>query len=300
MPEIVKNCLLCGSEKNHLFDTRTFAGEKVENRICASCGFVFQSPRMTSSEVEEFYIEQYRQLYQGNTDPNSKDLRMQKLRASELTSFAASRISQISRHLDIGSSAGLLLASMHSIFDCAAVGVEPGQAYREYAIASGLRVYASLQEMQAAGEDKFDLVTMSHVLEHIPDPLSYLVNLRQEILTADGCLLVQVPNLYAHDSFEVAHLTAFSMHTLIQMYRMAGFEVIASQKHGYPRSTIIPYFLTVLGCPSPKKDEYSVKPERFVSLKRRLGMLNRRGFGHFFPSLAWKLLDEEKIKELPA
>ena len=154
MPEIVKNCPLCNSDLNKLFDTRTFAGKVVENRICRSCGFVFQSPRMTSQEADSFYASEYRRLYQGSSGPNPKDLRMQQLRADSLAAYAGGHIKQVSRHLDIGCSAGLLMHSMNHAFHCETVGIEPGQAYREYAIESGLKVYASLIELQADGEER--------------------------------------------------------------------------------------------------------------------------------------------------
>ena len=141
---------------------------------------------------------------------------------------------------------------------------------------------------------EFDLVTMSHVLEHLPDPCQYLQHLREEVLSADGCLLLEVPNLYAHDSFEIAHLSSFSLHTLRQLVRKAGFELIAYHKHGFPRSRVIPYFLTVLCCPSSSSSQNKVKQERFVILKRRLGLFRRRVVSRIFPSLAWKPLDVEK------
>jgi len=294
MPETVMNCLLCNGAMNKPFDSRTFAGKVVENQICRSCGFVFQSPRMTSQEAETFYASEYRNLYQGSSGPNPKDLRMQQLRADSLAEYAGRQIKQVSRHLDIGCSAGSLMQSISHTFQCETVGIEPGEAYRQYARESGLKIYASLQEIQAADEEKFDLVTMSHVLEHLPDPRTYLEHLKDEILASDGCLLVEVPNLYAHDSFEIAHLSSFSIHTLCQLVRKAGYEMIAYHKHGYPRSKVIPYFLTALFCPSTLSSQNKVKPERFVSIKRILGLFRRRVISRLFPALAWKPLDVEK------
>ena len=268
MPETVMNCLLCNGAMNKPFDSRTFAGKVVENQICRSCGFVFQSPRMTSQEADTFYASEYRNLYQGSSGPNLKDLRMQQLRANSLAAYAGRHIKQVSRHLDIGCSAGSLMQSMSHTFHCESVGIEPGEAYRQYARESGLKIYASLQELQTSDDEKFDLVTMSHVLEHLPDPRAYLVNLKEEILAPNGCLLLEVPNLYAHDSFEIAHLSSFSIHTLRQLVRKAGYEMIAYNKHGYPRSKVIPYFLTALCCPSPLLNQSTVKPERFVKIKR--------------------------------
>ena len=294
MPESVENCLLCNNAKSKPFDSRTFAGKVVENQICRSCGFVFQSPRMTSQEADAFYTSEYRNLYQGSSGPNPKDLRMQQLRAESLAVYAGRQIKQISRHLDIGCSAGSLMQSMSHMFHCETVGIEPGETYSQYARESGLKIYASLHEIQAADEEKFDLVTMSHVLEHLPDPRAYLELLKEEILTSNGCLLIEVPNIYAHDSFEIAHLSSFSIHTLRQLVRKAGYEMIAYHKHGYPRSSVIPYFLTALCCPSPLLIQNKVKPERFVSIKRNLGLFRRRVISRLFPALAWKPLDVEK------
>jgi uncharacterized protein YbaR (Trm112 family) len=118
--------------------------------------------------------------------------------------------------------------------------------------------------------------------------LGYLIALREKYLTPEGCLLLEVPNLYIHDSFEVAHLSSFSAHTLRSMVAKAGFVVMAMEKHGRPRSSILPYYLTVLCCPATKKAGSSQRPERAVRIKRRLGLLYRRVLGRLFPTQTWK------------
>jgi hypothetical protein len=136
---------------------------------------------------------------------------------------------------------------------------------------------------------------MMHVLEHIPDPASYLALLKQRYLNAAGWLLIEVPNLYAHDSFETAHLFSFSAHTLAQVVCKAGFAVSAIQKHGLPRSQIIPLYVTLLARPVNSKTgrtAYAVRPERGVAVKRRLGMLYRRILTRLAPEKAWLPMDE--------
>ena len=66
MTEIVGQYPLCAKNNNKLFDQRAFRGERVANRLCLTCGLVFQSPRMTEDELETFYEREYRQLYQGS------------------------------------------------------------------------------------------------------------------------------------------------------------------------------------------------------------------------------------------
>ena len=78
MPENITHCPLCKHENSQLFDQRQFRGQPVQNRLCANCGLVFQSPRMTAAELDEFYAHEYRQVYQGEEGPTEKDLFVQK------------------------------------------------------------------------------------------------------------------------------------------------------------------------------------------------------------------------------
>jgi 2-polyprenyl-3-methyl-5-hydroxy-6-metoxy-1,4-benzoquinol methylase len=227
MPENVQACPLCGGRKFARFDRRTFRGYDVVNQICESCGLILQSPRMTDSELDAFYSGQYRTIYQGQEEPGAKDLAVQRMRAAWLAEFIDRYSSGPSRYLDIGSSSGVLLETFQRTFDCPVVGVEPGDAYRHYAEQRGLNIFKSLQDMDQAGERRFDLISLIHVLEHIQDPVQYLIELKRDYLTADGELLIEVPNLYVHDSFEIAHLYSFSRHTLREVITKAGFEIIS-------------------------------------------------------------------------
>jgi SAM-dependent methyltransferase len=287
MPEVVQTCILCGSDRSTPFDQRTFRGREVKNRVCLDCGLVYQSPRMTQAESVAFYAEEYRLLQEGSLDPTTRNAAIQKARASSLFNFIQPALPALSRHLDIGCSMGILLQYFQDRYHNQAVGVEPGEAHRIHAHKEGLTVYASLEDLEKAGETRFDLVSMSHVLEHIPDPVGYLTHLRECILIPAGWLLLEVPNLYAHDSFEVAHLIAFSPHTLREVLLRSGFEIVKFKKHGRPNSAFLPLFLTALCRPTQQSETRSIRPERGVTLKRRIGMLWRRILARLFPQRAW-------------
>jgi len=292
MTEQVLSCPLCGKTGSHAFDQRVFHGLPVVNCICAACGFVYQSPRMTEAELQEFYAAEYRRLYQGSEGPSAKDLAVQAQRASALLEFtrpylAGSALIEDSLFLDIGCSAGKLLESFAQAYHCRVVGVEPGDAYRAEGQRRGLDVYASLDGVEQAGQYPCDLISLIHVLEHLPNPVQYLAHLRQKMLKPRSWLLVEVPNLYAHDCFEVAHLASFSAHTLVETLKQAGFELVALKKHGAPRSRLLPLYITVLACPLPVSLHQAVIPERGVQFKRRTGMFRRRVATRLFPGQAW-------------
>jgi 2-polyprenyl-3-methyl-5-hydroxy-6-metoxy-1,4-benzoquinol methylase len=304
MPETVNHCPLCDSSKSNPFDSRDFHGQPVENRICDNCGLVFQSPRMTDEELEAYYEREYRQTYQGQEGPDLKDLAVQKARAESLLDFVRPHISALSTHLDIGCSAGLLLEAFHNQYDCQPVGIEPSRAYREYAQALGLKVFSSLEVLERSRQtsenpepalsiNNFDLISMAHVLEHLPNPVTYLRSLRDELLASSGWLLIEVPNLYCHDSFEIAHLVSYSTRTLAQTLEMAGYTIRTSIAHGKPRSELLPLYLTVLARPSAQIIREHPQRESGVKRKRQLGLHRRRITTRLFPLQAWKPIADE-------
>ena len=272
-----------------LFDQRAFREVSVTNRMCRHCGLVYQSPRMTDAERQAFYEVGYRTLYQGQESPKSEDLAVQEARAKVTLAFLEGYAKPSSPMLDIGCSAGTLLEQFKNRYKVPTFGIEPGKLYREYARSSGLVVFPSLDELQLAHLERFSLVSMMHVLEHLPNPMDYLQNVRESLLEADGWLLVEVPNLYAHDCFEVAHLVSFSAHTLTQLVEMAGFRVIKLHAHGLPRSRLVPLYLTLLAQPAPiKAIDKPVKKELGIMLKRRLGLFRRKILEKVAPRYAWQ------------
>lgn len=280
-------CPLCDGIQSSPFDRQIFHGQTVTNLICDTCGLVYQSPRMTKDELDAFYERRYRELYQGSEGPSSKDLAVQYQRAQALTNFVRGPVNIVTRHLDIGCSAGTLLLHFKKVYGCQPIGIEPGIAYRKYAKDQGLTVYPTLDEMKATDGLYFDLVSMAHVLEHLPDPVAYLTALREEVLEPDGHLLLEVPNLFAHDSFEVAHLVSYSSHTLTETLRKSGFRILLLRQHGRPRSMVLPLYITAIAKPDRHIHAYRVKPERNVKFKRDLGMLRRRILTRLFPRQAW-------------
>jgi hypothetical protein len=138
------------------------------------------------------------------------------------------------------------------------------------------------------------------VLEHLPDPVEYLSKLRDDLLVENGSLFIEVPNLYAHESFEVAHLVSYSESTLRSVLQRAGFKVKAIVKHGKPHSEILPIYLMKHGKPHSEilpiylsiiaqPGEHVAPPaERFVSFKRKWGRIKTFIISWLWPKKAWR------------
>ena len=80
-------------------------------------------------------------------------------------------------------------------------GVEPNDKARELAASKTnlKKHYSTIGDLIASEAGSFDVVTMWHVLEHIPD-IADLVSSIKKILKPDGVLIVAVPNFKSEDA----------------------------------------------------------------------------------------------------
>lgn len=98
------------------------------------------------------------------------------------------------RLLDVGCNIGMFLTEA-ARFGYAVTGVELNRECADYARTSfGLEIYSDYLGKIAFPSGSFDVVTMYDVLEHIPDMVSMLAEVKR-ILKPGGMLVVQSPNL---------------------------------------------------------------------------------------------------------
>ncbi len=288
-------CLLCKSEEKKIFEKVKSFGYPLTYYQCTNCGLIYQNVEESVASDPAFYQDTYRKIYQADVNPTAKDIWVQQKRAEFLVNLLHSyKLERINEILDIGASTGLLLKGFQQALSCDVMGVEPGDAYRQYAEKQGIKMYSSIDDLTKNSNRKFDLVSMSHVLEHLPNPTATLTDIREKLLAEKGHLLIEVPNFYGHDSFELAHLTCFTPHTLQETLNHAGYRVVTMVRHGMPRSSLLNLYITVLAAPVPDQEKIlEFTPDRFVRFKRRLSMFYRRIVQKFLPKKAWLPLPTE-------
>lgn len=108
-------------------------------------------------------------------------------------------------------------------------GVEPNLAARKNAEKKGVHLKESLLEIKS---QKFDVITLWHVLEHVENLKDYIFTLKQ-LLKEEGRLVIAVPNYKSYDAnfykefwaaFDVPrhlwHFSQFSIHKLFNEAQM--------------------------------------------------------------------------------
>jgi 2-polyprenyl-3-methyl-5-hydroxy-6-metoxy-1,4-benzoquinol methylase len=97
--------------------------------------------------------------------------------------------------LDIGAGTGdFLVIAAKNGWDV--VGVEPSAKAKAIAQSKGVAFLEELSQMQ---DHSADVITMWHVLEHVPDVEAQIAELKR-ILKPDGVLIVAVPNFRSYDA----------------------------------------------------------------------------------------------------
>ena len=248
----LQHCPLCAEPHTRSvpFNRRTDCGVEWRYHICRRCSLVYQSPQMSDQEASAFYSGDYWKLWGQGDSPDEAQTRLQQARAEHLLSLVPAQF-KIARLLDIGCAAGFILREARRKFGAIAMGVDPGESFHRFCEADGFQVYRSTEELLAAATEPFDCITMSHVLEHLRDPVGSLRMLREKLLAPGGVLAIEVPNLYAHRAFEAGHPICFTENTLPATLAAAGFATHTLLIHNHPRQHLKrPLYLSAIAVPA--------------------------------------------------
>lgn len=194
-------CKIC--QKNTLlvegdfFDDRYGAIGHHNIRICESCGYGQTQPGIPKHKIGEFYAKHYpishivpKAVIGSITIP------------SPLTSWlqGTNNIAHHATHpgevvLDIGSASGVSLLEIGKLGGVA-YGVEPDPSGKKLAKQLKLTVHQGFITDNPFPHLKFDLVTGSQVIEHEPEPLAFLLAIKDK-LKKNGRVILSFPNYHA-------------------------------------------------------------------------------------------------------
>ncbi len=262
-------CMLCGNSGASHFETVVDNTFDIAYVMCDTCGLVRQWPRLTEEEVVWFNNN----LYRDGRSATSVET-YERRRAEVQFRLLESDIVSPTAMLDVGCGSGELLSRFGQYWPSLDTwGVEPIDRLRERAASKGHKLFKETWQLPAYGP--FDLITMSHVLEHLTYPDRVLYTLRSRCAEG-GLLYVEVPNLFGDVALEKAHLHAFTEDTLLAFMEHSGWEPIWLKKHGAPKHPTLHAYLSVLAKPLESFDKEVFLPSPgMVARRRRRGQLKR-------------------------
>ena len=99
------------------------------------------------------------------------------------------------RILDIGAGTGdFLLECKNQNWDI--LGIEPNDKAKGIAVGKGIKFGDTIEKLES---NSFDVITMWHVLEHVPDVEHQVAELKR-LLKPSGTIIIAVPNFKSYDA----------------------------------------------------------------------------------------------------
>ena len=256
----IDRCPLCLSPQIVLFKKGTVVPEKIRAAdfkitnshyglswtffSCRSCGFVFANPAPAKKTVAEFYAVLADEEYSREDEGRGRNF-------STILKRLRQFIAPGSRLLDVGAASGIFLNlarnAGYKVTGIEASAALVADADRLY----GLKIFCGTVE-QFSVREKFKVITLLDVIEHVTDPGAFL-KILNGFLVPGGMLVIVTPDIGSLAArimggrwwhYRVAHLNFFNRCSLGRLLENHGFEIDLSKRFTWNFSAY--YLLTRL------------------------------------------------------
>lgn len=232
------------AEDHHMVAARERHGLPLVTAWCPTCGMAMFNPMPDAAFLSYFYAEVYQRFHR-TPEPSRRIFNVESQRSGRLVGMVRDHLKPGATVLDIGASAGHVLAHLGGAYPDLGLrltGVEPDRKYVDYANANveGVTLHCAMFEDYRPTE-AVDLILLMHTFEHIRDMGGCLRRVH-EMLAPGGLLYIETPNLFnagvagsLEDFFLISKLYTFTPLTLRRYLAAHGFETVtlddASDKH---------------------------------------------------------------------
>jgi len=200
--ETLSACPICNSSQAKLFlacKDNTVSRETFKIVECIGCGFRYTNPRPEEDKLGAYYqSEDY--VSHSNTNKGLINSAYQMVRKYTLLKKLqlVSKFYKTGKMLDIGCGTGEFLNTFKDA-KWETLGVEPNADVRKMAkekYGLDVREESELKNLPGAG---FDVITMWHVLEHVPRLNDRIEDLKR-LIKPNGLIVIAVPNCTSLDA----------------------------------------------------------------------------------------------------
>jgi SAM-dependent methyltransferase len=233
----IAQCYLCGSRA--LEPLRLPGGHSVttdgqaldvplEKYQCLDCTLVQSDP----SPVLNAGVFAYESSYDFYARPLMRDF--ERVRYQKYADWVASFLERYrpKRVLEVGCGAGWVLELLRGSHPTLSFqGLEPSKAATQSAAAAGLEVHRGSLDDHPFSSGSFDFVYCINVLEHVPDPTSFMRRIG-ELLAPEGTALIICPcaNVIDPELLFADHLYSYSKENLRRLAAAGGLAQTAWQQ----------------------------------------------------------------------
>jgi hypothetical protein len=234
----INHCDLCGSDNFHTLYKKSinysapwsnFIQKQefpilVSGTICKNCGWIFQNPSYTDSELDLLYNYSDSQNLSKEAE-NLADLNAKKRSQILYDNVSQYFTNQTKQLLDVGGRNGELMQAFDTnIFNISVLDMDAGNPIKN----DFKKIRIPFLNFES--DIKFDLITMLHVLEHTDSPKKFLKK-ANTLLNENGLIYIEVPSelithLLVRHVGDHRHLGYFSSKILSKFLESNGFDCV--------------------------------------------------------------------------
>ena len=240
MSDRILQCISCGSTNfKYYAENKTL---KVPIYICQNCKLhvTSESQKQLDDILKKFYendfwdMERNEGLDDSHNDTYS--VGRKRLFLSQIK-YVKKFLTENSKVLEIGSGHGETLIELEKL-NFQTTGVEPDLKNVEHlrkTIKKSKIIQSTIENLDI--DEKFDFIWMSHVFEHLSDPISFLNNIKKSM--KENCFLfIEVPNVTKKNDYRtftiVPHAYNYSGLALQNILQKASYKIISCDYFGPP------------------------------------------------------------------
>lgn len=236
------HCLVCDNKEfTKLLDLKDYFLSKESFSVyrCNQCGMGVTHPAPEPSALGRYYETSDYISHSGE----SKDLFSKVYQLVRKFTHASKfkllrKYSSSGTLLDIGCATGEFLAFCASK-QMKVWGIEPSEKARNIAVNRYHLEVLPENEIRNFADESFGIITMWHVLEHVPD-----INLRMQdinrLLKNDGVAMIALPNYQSHDAQHYNEFwAAWDVPRHLHHFNQASFRKLATN-HGFKVVDVLP------------------------------------------------------------
>lgn len=235
-------CSICKSIENELLSQKVQFNMPYSIVICKKCGFVYMNPVPKKEELNNFYKYEYSKYYGKPVSHNDENY---KKRGHEIYEFTKDIIRDLDSCLEIGAGGGGNLIGLIESYNMniKEVGaIEPGADSNESIKQFGIPILGGFYDENNYNLKMYDLVILSHVLEHFYSPGDILRKLHKEtnekvsLYIAIPCLKSLLKNTNKNKFspleekwYRIVHLSYFHEKNIEDLLLNCGWNVIKKE-----------------------------------------------------------------------
>ena len=239
------SCCVCGGTDSELvakgFDYEYKTSRDEWHYVkCKGCALVYLNPRPATSELSTIYPSNYYSFDESQRSNGIVTYFRRKLEAMKAQAFERALGSGKKRILDVGCGDGRFLGALadYGPKEWELFGIDIDKQAVERARARGIQAEFARLEDYDPGEQKFDMIVLFQVVEHVSAPDEMAEKVRG-LLAPGGLFVVETPDVAGWDEalyrdglwggYHIPrHWTLFTPSTLGKLLSNAGFEHVSS------------------------------------------------------------------------